>query len=708
MRAALALPVLLLIGATATAAVTRSFRQTTAKDFEEGEATASMVLPTGDVVPGMKSSPITLDAAFVWCGVLSPDGKIAYFGTGDQGRIYAVETSATGGKARLVTTLEAAWVTALAVRPDGTLVAGTTPGGRVYTIDPKSGKSKLFATLTAEHVWALAIDGKSGTVYAGMGGPGKIAAIDSGGRARAIWDSGDKHVVSLIVADDKHLYAGTSEEAILFKVGLDGHAEALADFDAEEVRALARFGGSLYAAVNDFEKSGGGAPLGGPGAAAAPRGTKITIATSGSPASAGSLPRPGQRKAKAALYRIDPDGRMEQMFSIPDGYFTALAFDDAGRAYVGTGSEGRVWRVSPDRTAALAIDVSERQALTLLRAGNGFLVGTGDVGGIYRAVPAAPRQATYLSRVLDGEYRSKWGLFRWHGTHDVAIESRSGNTAKPDVTWTGFAPLEKPHPTAEGGVGQVASPPARYVQYRATFGAPEGRLAAVTLAYLPQNQRARITDLGPADSGAPAPAIGALGGLAGAATTTASAPRAHQPVIKLRWKVENPDGDELNYRLAFRQENDAVWRPLGGPDPLLKTEYDWNTEGLPDGTYVVKVTASDERSVPRELALDATFTSAPILVDNRKPEVVGMAVKFPYVSGRARDDQSPLVAMEYSIDGGDWQVLASADGIIDDLVESFTIKLPSLPPGPHAVAVRAWDSADNVGASSISFRSPGK
>jgi len=129
MRAALALPVLLLIGATATAAVTRSFRQTTAKDFEEGEATASMVLPTGDVVPGMKSSPITLDAAFVWCGVLSPDGKIAYFGTGDQGRIYAVETSATGGKARLVTTLEAAWVTALAVRPDGTLVAGTTPGG---------------------------------------------------------------------------------------------------------------------------------------------------------------------------------------------------------------------------------------------------------------------------------------------------------------------------------------------------------------------------------------------------------------------------------------------------------------------------------------------------------------------------------------------------------------------------------------------------
>jgi len=128
MRPLAIVALLLLVAATATAAVTRSFRQTTAKDFEEGEATASMVLPTGDVVPGMKSSSIALDAAFVWCGALSPDGKTAYFGTGDQGRIYAVDTGATGGKARLLATLEAAWVTALAVRPDGTLIAGTTPG----------------------------------------------------------------------------------------------------------------------------------------------------------------------------------------------------------------------------------------------------------------------------------------------------------------------------------------------------------------------------------------------------------------------------------------------------------------------------------------------------------------------------------------------------------------------------------------------------
>ena len=83
-------------------------------------------------------------------------------------------------------------------------------------------------------------------------------------------------------------------------------------------------------------------------------------------------------------------------------------------------------------------------------------------------------------------------------------------------------------------------------------------------------------------------------------------------------------------------------------------------------------------------------------------------MKYPYVSGRARDDQSPLVAMEYSIDGGDWQILSAADGICDDLVESFTIKLPA------ARARAARGRGARLGQRRqrrrrvISIRSPGK
>jgi outer membrane protein assembly factor BamB len=712
----LALPALALAllatASSADAAASKSFRQTTAKDFEEGEATASMILPDGTVVPGMRTSPVALEAAFVWCSTISPDGKTAYFGTGDQGRIYAVDVAGGDARARRVATLDAAWVTALVARADGTLVAGTTPGGKLFTIDPKKiekaadGKAdatasvRPFATLGTDHVWSLALDAKTGVVYAGTGGPGKIFAIDRNGRSKELWDSGDKHVVSLLQADDTHLLAGTSETAILFRVGLDGRAEALGDFDAEEVRAIARSGKAIYVAVNDFEHA---APAITAGPVAA-RGTRITVSPTNSPASAGALPRPGQRKAKAALYRIDPDGRTEQIFSIGDGYFTALTVDDEGRAFVGTGTEGRVYRVDPDRKAALAIDLPERQALTLLRAGKNFLVGTGDIGGLYRVTPAPAKQATYLSRVLDADFHARWGLLRWHGTHELGVATRSGNTAKPDATWSAFSELDHPRTTGDGGVGLVGSPSARYVQYRLTFGAADAHVGEVTLAYLPQNQRARITEITVGEgSGAAPPATGAALGALGS-TTTAATTRTHSPVIKLHWKVDNTDGDDLVYRLSFREENEAVWRPLGGPEPLTRSDFDWNTEGLPDGSYVVRVAVSDERSEPRDRALDSASDSAPILVDNRKPEVAGLVAKYPFVSGRAHDDQSPLTSLEYSVDGTEWQQLSPADGICDDLVEAFNVKLPALTPGPHAVTVRAWDSADNVGAASVTVR----
>src|SRR4051794_10401069 len=104
----------------ARAGATHTLRQTTAKDFEEGEATASMILPTGEVVPGMKTARIPMEAAFAWCAAVSRDGKTAYFGTGDQGRIFSVPTTRGSGTetARKLADIDAAWVTALAVKPD--------------------------------------------------------------------------------------------------------------------------------------------------------------------------------------------------------------------------------------------------------------------------------------------------------------------------------------------------------------------------------------------------------------------------------------------------------------------------------------------------------------------------------------------------------------------------------------------------------------
>ena len=672
------------------------------------------ILPSGEITAGLTTTRTKLDAAFVWCATASRDGATGYFGTGDDGRIYTapLRGGAPGAPARKLATLDAAWVTALAMTKDGTLLAGATPAGKIYAVDPQSGGARLLATGGAAHVWALVRDDKAKITYVGTGSPGKIFAVDDAGKARAIWDAHDKHVVSLAREPDGALLAGTSEDAILYRVTTDGRASALQDFEAEEVRAIVRAPSGLYIAVNDFEK-GLGAAATAPGPVPA-KGTKISLSTGGPPSSAGTLPRPGQRKAKAGVYRLEADGRIEQVFSLGDGYLTALAVAEDGAVLAAAGTQGHVYRLAPDRTASLVIDVPERQTLTLLPSGPDVWVGTGDAAGLYRASPAKDGHGHYLSKVLDAEFPSRWGTLRWQG-QGVTFETRAGNTAKPDGGWSPWKalgakaaePTEATARKAAGASGTIASPPARYLQYRATLGAGKARLHAVAAYYLPQNQRARVTELTLGDSSGGVTS-GASLGVAASVSTTGTPRPPRSTILKLRWKVENPDGDDLIYRLYFREQNESVWRSLTGAttEPLTKAEYDWNTEGIPDGLYIVHVIASDERTQPSDRALSASFDSLPILVDNRRPTVRDLTGRYPTVRGRAQDDASPITLIEVAIDGGDWSPVSPDDGITDELAESFTIALPRLARGPHAVVVRATDSADNVGAADLVVEVP--
>ena len=693
--AGLTLSAVLLLGSAASATSTRFFRQTTVKDFEEGEATATAVAPPGEVLPGMKVDRVAIDAAFAWCAALSRDGATAYFGTGDRGRVFAVGKT---GAAKQVVDLDATWVTALAVRSDGNLLAGSTPGGRVFAVDVKTGKNSLFAKLPAEHVWALVHDAARGTTYAATGDAGKIFAIDGKGASRMIWDSGDKHVMSLAL-DGGALLAGTSDKAILYRVHPDGKAEALHDFDADEVRAIVRGKGVTYLAVNDFDnppETNQPPPAG----AQPAKGTRIAVGPA--PAS-GAIARTDAVKSRAAIYRLDDDGGIEQLFALADGYFTSLVLDTRGNLFAASGSQGKLYRIAPDRTVALAADLPERQALSLVPAGDGFLVGSGDIGAVYRVRPAVGSEATYLSKVLDAEAPAQWGHAWWTGSRDLVIETRSGNTGKPDGGWSSFHRVQAVAEHNGESAAEIRSPGGRYLQYRATLPGRESVLKDISIYYLPHNQRARVTEIYLGDM--PASATPAAGSVPSAPAAVSGATRAHSPTLKLRWKMENPDGDELVYKLWFRHEGDSVWRPLAGPDPLAKPEYDWTTDSVADGRYVIRVWASDEKVTASGRALDHAFESPPFLVDNGKPEVLGLAARGDTVTGRAHDAASVISAIEYAVDGGEWRPAQVDDGLADERDETFTIRLPkSTTPGPHIVNVRAWDSADNVGTARIELR----
>jgi len=218
----------------------------------------------------------------------------------------------------------------------------------------------------------------------------------------------------------------------------------------------------------------------------------------------------------------------------------------------------------------------------------------------------------------------------------------------------------------------------------------------VTVYYLPQNQRARVTEV----------TVGEPDAKKAPVTLAAGVTKPRSPILKVKWKADNGDDDELVYRLELRADEETEWRELPtGTEPLTATSFDWNTEVLPDGYYRLRVTASDRRGNPRDQALESSFVSPPFLIDNLKPQVQGLEVRFPNVAARAVDSFSRIDEIAYQLDGDDWIMAYPSDGIFDGLTEAFTIKLPAgLKPGPHTLAVRVADEADNIGASSVVFR----
>jgi outer membrane protein assembly factor BamB len=685
----------------ADAVSTKTWTTATYKEFDEGKGEHARVSSDGAVVPGDATRRVELETEAIWTAARAPDGTI-YAGGVDDGTIYAV----SGTSKRKVASLEkeTPWIGALAVGADGMVYAGTLGSGAVHAMDPRSGKVTRLAKLEgASHVWSLVVDGR--TLWAGTGPGGKLFAIElPGGKARVAWESEDKHLLSLARAADGGLWIGTSTEAILFRFDPKaGRARAIADFAGTEVKAIAVLpdGDAVVVAANEFEhKPGTAAPL--MPAAKGPKGTAGKAPEAGSAPGADKTaagedgpPRTDARKGKGALFRVERDGRVEQLHALADTTFTSVATAEGGVVYAGAGGQGRVYQVRPDRSVVTAFDVPERQIHAVLTGKGGLAFATGDTASIYTATGQS-RDARYTSKVFDAQVPSRWGNLRASGA-GVGVETRSGNTAKPDKGWSGWEKLAAPvRGASDATIGRVASPPGRYLQYRVVFAGASAALREVTVYYLPQNQRARVTDV----------TIGEPDAKKAPVTTVAGATKPRSPIVKVKWKVDNGDDDELVYRLELRPEGDSEWRELfTGTEPLTATSFDWNTEAMPDGHYRLRVTASDRRVNPRDLALDHALVSAPFLVDNQKPEVQALEVRYPTVTGRAVDSFSRIDEIAYQIDGGEWIMAFPQDGIFDGLVEPFTFKLPSdLRPGPHTLTLRVADEADNIGAASAVFR----
>ena len=721
----LALPWLLTAGAVALAGPARSLRVTSYQELAEGQESGVLLTSRGEVRVGVATTRLSLPAASddsVRAMVAAPDGTV-YVGTG--GETAAVHIYKQGQLRKHAALAAGTWVTALCLLDGqpGHVLAATAQDGRLFDVGP-DGRAQLWAQVEADHVWGLLREG--GVTYVATG-PGRLWAIadkDAGpgraeqskGRARKLLDTGAKQFLALARADDGALYVGTADDAVLYRIeppreGREPVAHAVHDFAGNEVRAIVARAGLVYVAVNDMQRgetAGHGVKLVAPAAGSVP-GVKPTAQT---PPSVPASPSPVDKKGKGALFRIDEAGRVEQLHAVVDGFYNALHLDAAGNLYAAAsapGGRGRVYEVKPDRTVLTLLELKESDvlALSLSLAGGERLVGTGNSAALYKLGDGPPKDPSYQSRVIDAQAAAHWGALRYLGHGELRVETRTGNLSKPDATWSPWQPLRAPArlPATSEQLGKIASPPGRYLQARFLLG-DRAVLSDFTVHYQPINQRARVTDIlvGEDPSGRVA---------RGVKPTSLLRPRT--PVIKLRWKVENPDEDELSHRVYIRPaapdgtrpagstaaaagEADAGWLRLSGPEPLTRAELDWNTDTLGDGLYELKVVVSDERSNPPELVQTSELVSSPFVVDNRRPELreVRWNPATQTLSGQAVDAVSSILELSYSIDGGDFFPIAPRDGVLDEPSEDFQVRPPRLTAGSHLALVRASDAADNV------------
>jgi len=170
------------------------------------------------------------------------------------------------------------------------------------------------------------------------------------------------------------------------------------------------------------------------------------------------------------------------------------------------------------------------------------------------------------------------------------------------------------------------------------------------------------------------------------------------------WDAADENGDALRYDLALKKEGEAEWRVLeSGWEEML---YAFDTLSFPDGTYFLRLTASDSPSNPLGLELRSEKTSPPLVIDNSLPVVKNFtAVRGAgslEVAFQAEDAYSYIEEAKVLVRPGEWRVVFPADGIADSRTESFkfSVKLPA--GAENQVTVRVRDSYGNVGV----FRQP--
>jgi hypothetical protein len=712
----------------------------TQADFLKGDVQDLSIDSDGRVFLGPSTALLAETAApFLWTVIAGSDGTL-WAGSGNEGKVLKL-----GKDGKIATFFDAneLEVHAIAAGPNNSLYVATSPDGKIYSV-AADGTAKTFFDPEDKYIWALAVD-RSGAVFAATGDKGVIYKITPDGQGSRFYKTAATNVVSLAFAKSGELLAGTESPGRVFRIDATGKAFVLLDSPFKEIHALrVADDGTLYAAAVSGGSSGGGGDdravdrtltdasrLPVPTVSAEITAISVVDASSSGPPQV--ISGSSRRSNKGAVYRIRPNGLWDTYWETGEDSPFDVLIEPNGSLLVGTGPEGKIFRVSGDPAKATLLSrATARQVTALMREPSGRIVGaTSNPGKLFSLSASSAVRGSYDSDVRDAGTVASWGVIRWRVAArpgQVQLLTRSGNTATPDDTWSVWS---KPYTNADGE--QISSPNARYLQWRATLAAEKDAspiLTSVTAAYLPRNLRPEVASITVHPSGTvfQRPFSSGEMEIAGFEDNTSDGrpPNQTQPppaggssmppppalgrriyqkgLQTLVWKAEDANGDRLQYDVSYRREGETGWKILRRG--IWDAIFVWDTTSVPDGTYVIRVTASDAPSNAPATALSGEMESVNFDIDNTPPRIeaqpAARAAARATIAFTVRDEQSAVQRVEYSLDASRWRVVYPKDGIPDSRREDFEVTVDESEPGRNVI-IRATDAMNNVSTAVVQF-----
>lgn len=703
------LAIIIVLPATISAGEPSVWTVGTRTEVLKGDARGVSIDANGAITLAPKLTEIyKTEQPYIWSSAIDASGNV-FLGTGSDGRVYKVASNGTGA---LFTDLAELNVTALAIGRTGELFAATSPDGKVYRIDT-AGKAEVYFEPKEKYIWSLAVM-NDGSLAIGTGEGGKIYRVRSANatpESSLLFDTSETHIISLAVDKQGNLYAGTDSNGLVMRFGSDGKPFGLLDSPLREIHEIVVGpDGSVYALALG-ESASVATPTSTPAPTATPE-TKTVSVERSNPAA----PEPPQKSrydltgAKSAVYRILPDGGSDVLWaSTTVTGFSLYAHQTGSGVLLGTSDKGRIYNITNAGRETLVLQSDANQISTIKSQGTNLYATSSNQGRLFKIGTETVAEGSYESAVFDGKASATWGRIWWQSSGSVQIQTRSGNTEKADETWSAWTPVN-----TQVRSGQIASPKARYLQWRAVLRSGANTvLNEVSVSFLPRNIAPEVLSITilPTNVGLianPPIQIDPNIELSGLDPATFGVPNAAVPPRRVylrgarsfQWTAEDRNGDKLVYDIFYKEVGEANYKPLR--ENIAENFLSLDGQSLADGRYTIRVVAKDLPENPAAASLSGERISEPFDIDNTQPIVSASGTPQITASGAriaflASDRSSYLTSAEYSINGGEWFVVYAEDGISDGPEERYTVEIPLPSAGEYAVTLRVFDSQGNAG-----------